>query len=68
MCCYTTGPFTILEPQNQEIGEFYVVYERATDIEAAKLRNGLSGTDKHIYIKLSDRPNSFINFRSNQPY
>ena len=30
-----TGPFTILGPQNQEIGEFYTIQERrATDLEA----------------------------------
>ena len=33
-----TNPFTILEPQDQEIGELYVVQERrATDFEAPKL-------------------------------
>ena len=31
-------PFTILEPRDQEIGEFYVVHERrATDFEDPKL-------------------------------
>ena len=36
-----TGPFTILEPKDQEIGEFYEVQERrATDIEAPKLGKG----------------------------
>ena len=33
-----TNPFTILEPQDQKIGEFYVVHDRrATDLEAPKL-------------------------------
>ena len=33
-----TSPFTILEPQDQGIGEFYVVQKRrATDFEAPKL-------------------------------
>ena len=32
-----TGPFTILEPRDQGIGEFYEVQERrATDFEALK--------------------------------
>ena len=35
---YPTHPFTILEPHDQEIGEFYVVEERcATEFEARKL-------------------------------
>ena len=33
-----TNTFTILEPQDQEIGELYAVQEcRVTDFEAAKL-------------------------------
>ena len=33
-----TSPFTILEPQDQGIGEFYVAQKRrATDFEAPKL-------------------------------
>ena len=33
-----TNHFAILEPQDQEIGEFHVVHEgRATDFEAPKL-------------------------------
>ena len=33
-----TNPFPILEPQDQEISEYYVVLEcRATDFEAPKL-------------------------------
>ena len=37
--CYNpTNSFTILEPQDQEIGEFFVVWERrATDFDAPKL-------------------------------
>ena len=35
---YPTNPLTILEPQDQEIGELYAVQERrATDFEAKKL-------------------------------
>ena len=38
---FPTSPFTILEPQDQEIGEFYVIQERrATDFEASKLWKG----------------------------
>ena len=37
-------PFTISEPQNQEIGEFHGVQERrATDFKASKLCKGWSG-------------------------
>ena len=33
-----TNPFTVLEPQDQEIGEFYVAQEcRVTDFGAPKL-------------------------------
>ena len=33
-----TGPSTILEPEDQEIGEFYAAQERrATDFKASKL-------------------------------
>ena len=39
-----TGPFTMLVPQDQGIGEFYEVQERrATDFEAPKLRKVWSG-------------------------
>ena len=35
---YPTGPFTILEPKDQEIAKFYAAKERrATDFEAPKL-------------------------------
>ena len=38
------NPFTILEPPDQEIGEFYVVLERrAADFEAPKLWKSSSG-------------------------
>ena len=41
---HPTDPFTILVPQDQEIGQFYVGQERyATDFEAPKLRKGRSG-------------------------
>ena len=40
-----TGPFTILKPEDQERGEFYVVKERrATDLEAPELWKGRSGS------------------------
>ena len=36
--CYPPGPFTILQPQDQESDEFCVLQERlATDFEALKL-------------------------------
>ena len=36
--CFPTGPFTVSEPQNLEIGKFYVDHERrATEFEALKL-------------------------------
>ena len=39
-----TNTFTISEPQDQEISEFYVVQDRrATDSEAPKLWKGSSG-------------------------
>ena len=39
-----TSPFTILQPRNREIGEFYVLQEcRATDLQAPRLWNGRSG-------------------------
>ena len=39
-----TSPFTILEPQNPWIDEFYVVQKRrATDFKAPKLWKGSSG-------------------------
>ena len=41
---YPTNRFTILEPRDQEINEFYFVQERrATDFEAPKLRKGSFG-------------------------
>ena len=40
---YPTGPITILEPRDQEIGEFYVVQERhETDYKAKKSRERAS--------------------------
>ena len=42
---FPTGSFTILGPQDQEIGEIYVSYERRrADFEATKLRKGRSGS------------------------
>ena len=53
-----TGPSTILEPDNQEIGTFYVVEDRrAMDFEAPKLREGRLGwpyrilTDIIIFLR-----------------
>ena len=41
---FPTDIFTIPEPQDQEIGEFFVVQERrATDYEAPKLWKGRLG-------------------------
>ena len=41
---FPTVPFPILEPHDQEIGEFYVVQKRrVTDFEAPKLWKGRSG-------------------------
>ena len=44
---YPTDPFAILDPQHQEIWEFYEVQKRrATDFEAPKLwkdRSGMKG-------------------------
>ena len=46
---YPTDPFSISEPQNQEIAEFYLVQERRkTDFEAPKLWKDRSGT-QNIY-------------------
>ena len=42
---YPTGPFTVSDPQSQEISEFYVVQvRRETDFRAPKLWKGSSGT------------------------
>ena len=41
---YPTDPFTILEPQDQKIGEFYKVQERRSmGFKTPKLRKGRSG-------------------------
>ena len=41
MLSLPTGPFTIFEPYDQEIGDFYVAQKRRrTDFEASKLRKG----------------------------
>ena len=52
MYYYPTDPFTISEPYNQEISEFYVVRgRRTTDFEAPKLGKGPSGnTNLHFAI------------------
>ena len=47
-----TNPLTILEPQNQEIGELYVAQERcATDFEAPKLWKGSSGSSRYVDLR-----------------
>ena len=46
---YTTSPFTILEPRNSWIDEFYVVQERReTDFEVSKLLKSSSGN--HAFL------------------
>ena len=41
---FPANPFTILEPEDQGIGEFYVVQERrATDFKAPELWKSSSG-------------------------
>ena len=48
---YPTGPFAISEPQDQEIGEFYVVQKRrATDFDDPKTSKGRSGGVKCLKI------------------
>ena len=44
-----TDPFTILEPRDQDIGEFYEVHERRkTDFEATNLWKSLSGASTDV--------------------
>ena len=51
-----TNPFTMLEPQDQEIGEFYVLQERrATDFEASKLWKGSSGSVERLQKSSSEK-------------
>ena len=46
-----TGPFTMLELQEQEIGEFYAVEKRrATDFEDPNLHKGRSGDSTNIIL------------------
>ena len=46
-----TGPFTIQEPQEQEIGEAYVIQEcRATDFEVVQSSVGLDNPTNHFTI------------------
>ena len=46
---FPTGPFTILEPQYQEIGEIFVAHKRpAANFEDKKLWKGRSGVDYEI--------------------
>ena len=49
-----TYPFTILEPEDQETGEFWEGQERrATDFEAPKLWKGSVGNSgKYIFVSL----------------
>ena len=52
----STDPFKILEPRNQEIGEFYDVQEhRPTDFEAPILRNDRSGYVFVQYFKFQSK-------------
>ena len=54
MSRFPTGPFTILEPQDQEIGEFHVVWKHhGTDFESRKLWIGGSGSEIQILSTLS---------------
>ena len=47
---FPTRPFTILEPQNSWIDEFYVGQERwLTDFKAPKLWKGSSGCKLNVY-------------------
>ena len=46
---YPTNPFTILEPRDQEMDEFYLVEgRRATDFEAPKLGKNSSGSSAKL--------------------
>ena len=51
---FSTDPFTILEPRNQEIGEFYVVKTRRTkDFDAPELWKGQSGSSIRPTLRMS---------------
>ena len=43
--CIPTGPFTISEPQDQEIGEFYVLQKRTSSKVVKGLRVGRVGEE-----------------------
>ena len=58
---YPTGSFTISEPRNQEIGEFYGVQERlVTDFKARKLWKGRSGTGWKVFSFPPVLPHCFL--------
>ena len=61
----STGPFTILEPSDQEIGELYVVQERRmADFEAPNLRKTQSGSLRSRCRQWTAAPDrTFHNFR-----
>ena len=50
---YPTDPFTILDPQNQEINEFYIVQERrTTDFKALKCER--IGRARRLFARLGE--------------
>ena len=52
-----TGPFTNFEPQDQEIGEFYVIQERrTTNFEAQKLWKGRLGSFHSVVFYIYGYP------------
>ena len=58
----TDRPFTISEPQDQEIGEFYVFQERhAPDFEVPELWKGLSETDCETLLVNNYCPSKRVN-------
>ena len=68
---FPTKPFTILEPRDQEIGEFYVVQKRrATGFEAPKLWKGSSGW-AHDYLRtlvMMQRSSNSSNWLEKNPF
>ena len=56
---YPTGPFTISEPQDQEVVEFYVVQKcRATDAEVPGLQKGWSGSTPRPSASIHWKPDA----------
>ena len=61
---FPTDPFTIFEPQHQDIGKIYVVRERyTTEFAAPKLEKGRSGFPLFLSSASSGR---LINHALNQ--